>query len=217
MSEHVPSSTVNVSGTVKMSYGFITGVVLGVLTGGAAVLVAWWMSKRGLGAPAFQGPPMLLAPGLRPIIDIDEDTSAPALGEAIVKDAKIVPPSVLRATPNTPPNTPPREYARPIGQSFLLPGPGQDAIRVASTTDIPYMVQVRPVDPPGAFAILSFSPTELNIRGPGTAVPIGDTIVIPVGQWQNIPMGPNMALYARGNQGGANRITLSVSGSPVGG
>ncbi|UCC72079.1 MAG: hypothetical protein JSV86_17175 [Gemmatimonadota bacterium] len=193
---------INVSGTVKLSNGFLTGLLLGILTGGIGMLAVVWFHRRYLNGPvgSFAAPTL----DRLPVLDLPAADDSFEL-EGVKEDkVPVGPPSM---------NTPPREYAQPITESFLLPGPGGDAIRIASTTDVPYMVQVRPVDPPGAFAVLSFSPTELNIRGPGVAVPVGHTIIIPVGQWQTVPMAPNSALYARGNIAG---VTLSVSGSPTG-
>jgi len=111
-------------------------------------------------------------------------------------------------------------------RTYALPwmgDPKSQAVRVASAGDRPYEVVVRTVAPPGSFAIFSFDANEMNMRGvpvvaAGTsAIPAGDFLVIPGGQFQIVRLSPKMALFAKGNIGpGAvvgDAVICSVTGA----
>jgi len=107
-------------------------------------------------------------------------------------------------------------------RTYQLPWLGDQnnpAIRIATAGAEPYEVTVRVVSPPGGLAALSFSPNELNLTqsivGPNmSAVPTGDTLIIPSGQKHNVFMNPRQALYARGNFSPSNpngAVVLSIT------
>jgi hypothetical protein len=174
----------------RFKWGIALGVGLGALGG---LLIYLWRRNRLLSDAVVQnevGAAQLPAPIINP-----PPIVAPALGAAIL-DA-----------PEEP--LPQATNARPTIRSYVLPAPGAEAVRLVSSADRPYKVMVRVVDPPGAFAVFSFDASSLNNA---TAVPTGENIIIPVGQWQTIPMPPRSALYGRGS--GAS-VTVSVTGSPV--
>jgi len=120
-------------------------------------------------------------------------------------------PAPLRTTPSTM-----RTYQLP-----WLADPQAPAIRVATAGTEPYAVTVRVVSPPGALAALSLSANELNIQQPViaanmSAVPTGDTLIIPAGSKQTILMNPRDILYARGNFANANpngAVVVSITAS----
>lgn len=90
-------------------------------------------------------------------------------------------------------------------KSWTLPSTGEP-YQIVKANRRPYRVVVRTVGPPGAFAIVSPDPTELAINT--NAVPIGDTLIIPAGEQNEIRLTPRQALYARGNVPG---VCLSVT------
>jgi hypothetical protein len=86
-------------------------------------------------------------------------------------------------------------------RSFFLPSladPRSEAIRLATAVDESMIVVVRAIAPVGGFAVLSFSAAELNTPG-ASAIPIGDTFVVVVGEKQEIRLAPRQVLYAKGS------------------
>jgi len=117
---------------------------------------------------------------------------------------------------------------QPFGQSTMrtyrapwLADPNTPAIRIATAGNVSHEVIVRVVAPPGALAAFSFSPNELNIPqalvAPGvSAVPAGDTLIVPAGQQQLIRMNAKQVLYAKGNMSPTlnptGPVVVSISG-----
>ena len=99
---------------------------------------------------------------------------------------------------------------RTFMRSYTLPyigDPRSEAIKVAEAGTVAYEVVVRVVQPPGGFAVLAFDPNELNVSGVpfvqtlGTsysAFPVGNTLIMPAGQFQVLRLAPRQSLYAKG-------------------
>jgi hypothetical protein len=120
--------------------------------------------------------------------------------------------------------TQPQRHTPSSMRTYRLPWlADQDAgaIRIATAGAEPYEVTVRVVSPPGALAALSFSTNELDLPqqviAPNmSAVPAGDTLVIPAGQKHVVRMNPRQALYAKGNFGPGNMngpVIVSITAS----
>lgn len=171
---------------------FAVGILVGVALSVAGGVVYYLLRRKSPTAPlegiaiqslprlTLPNPPAIVAPPKQP--SVDEDLFHP-------------------------PAPVPKRRANTTIRSYTLPGPGQDAVRLVSSGDAPYTVMVRVVDPPGAFAMFSFDASVLNN---GVAVPTGENVIIPVGQWQTITLPPKSALYGRGSAAG---VTASVTGS----
>ncbi len=86
---------------------------------------------------------------------------------------------------------------------------GSQAIRVAGNDQMPIEAHVRAMGPPGSFATLSFSASELNTPGLGATIPNGYNYTIPAGEQQRIPLNRAQALYAKGNVDGVQLSVLS--------
>ena len=167
----------------RFGWGLIAGTGLGALLSGLIVYFVVRRRKEATPAPVLMG-----------AVPVQFAAPPPLPGPKIA-----APQEVVRKEP---------QHSMPVTKSVELPGPGVDAVRLVSSTDRSYMAQVRVVDPPGAFGIIGFDANELNISA-AVAVPQGNNLIIPVGQWQTIPMGPHQALYGRGSIAG---VTVSVSG-----
>jgi hypothetical protein len=113
-------------------------------------------------------------------------------------------------------------YSQSTLRTYRLPWLADEstpAVRIGAAGDASMEAVVRVVSPPGALAAFSFSPNELNIPqtvvAPGlSAVPAGDTLVIPAGQQQQIHMNPKQVLYAKGNMSPSNPtgpVVISIS------
>jgi hypothetical protein len=191
--------------TRKSGSGFKIGLaILGVATLGVGVF--WWLRKHKKPEEEGQGEAPL--EGSLPLpLPQTVSLAAPA----------IVPPADTGTVVG---DLPVQRGSKPIARSYTLPGPQvgavpqpeTNAVRLVSSTDQAYNVMVRVVDPPGAFGIFAYDANQINIYG-AQAIPVGDTIIIPVGQWQRIPLAPYSSLYGRGSVLG---VTASVTGHPAG-
>ena len=94
-------------------------------------------------------------------------------------------------------------------RSFYLPtlaDSRSEAVRIATATDRPCRATVRVVAPSGGFIAVAYSPSELNVPGLD-AIPVGDTLIMPVGDVQEMRLSPRQALYAKGSVPG---VVVSV-------
>jgi len=94
-------------------------------------------------------------------------------------------------------------------RSFYLPtlsDPRSEAVRIATATDRPCRATVRAVAPSGGFIAVAYTPSELNIPGLDP-IPVGDTLIMPVGHTQEVRLSPHQALYAKGSVPG---VVVSV-------
>ena len=88
-------------------------------------------------------------------------------------------------------------------RTFTLPAISaarDDAVRIATATDIPFRATVRVVAPIGGWAVLAFSVGELNNASEN--IPTGDTLIMPAGDQQEFRLPPRQALYAKGSVDG---------------
>lgn len=171
----------------RFKWGLFVGLGLGAAAVGAVV---WWKTRKktsdlGRYIPTF---PSVPAPKAIP----PPETPEPPPDD-------VYPGGLLNPT-----------RANPTIRSYTLPAPGQDAVRIVSSAERPYMVMLRVVDPPGSFGMFSYDATTLNNATP---IPTGENIIIPVGQWQTVPLPPFSAIYGRGS---AANVVVSVTGNPVG-
>lgn len=168
---------------------FGLGLFVGLGTGALVSTIVVYFIMRRRKVPATMTAP---APTAGPVLQLAAPPPLP--GPKIA-----APREVVREEP---------QRAVPVTKSIELPAPGVDAVRLVSSTDRAYTAQIRAVDPAGGFAIIAFDANELNIAG-AVPIPQGNNLIIPVGQWQTIPMGPHQSLYGRGSVVG---VTVSVSG-----
>lgn len=91
-------------------------------------------------------------------------------------------------------------------RTFQLPSiltAGTEAVRIAtSPSGIHSRATVRVVAPGGGFAVVAFSPGELNIVWGTNNIPTGDTLVMPAGDQQEFRLPPRQAIYAKGSEDG---------------
>jgi hypothetical protein len=99
-----------------------------------------------------------------------------------------------------------------IMQSFILPTlsqPGAESVRIAQATHRPVEVVLRVIGPPGEWAAFSYDPVELNVdQG---LVPVGNTIIIPSGQFQPLHLRPRQVIYAKGSHSLTAEFPVCVS------
>ncbi len=173
----------------RFKWGILAGVALGV-SGSAGAVYLYCRHRASRHKEVQLEGPSILPPFMTPATFL-----APEAKKAgVAADVKAVMPN----------------YANPTIRSYVLPAPGADSIRLVSSSDRPYTVMLRVVDPAGSFGMFSFDPSTLNSTTP---IPTGENIIIPSGQWQTVPLAPHSALYGRGSVTG---VTVSVTGSPVG-
>lgn len=94
-------------------------------------------------------------------------------------------------------------------RTFYLPSltdPRSEAVRIATATDRHCRATVRVVAPSGGFIAVAYSPGELNTPGQD-AIPVGDTLIMPTGDTQEMRLSPRQALYAKGSVSG---VVVSV-------
>lgn len=175
----------------RFKWGLLLGLGLGSVAGLLVYMYLWRRELRWLASKA------------------DEQPVQGAAMPMINPPPIIVPPRPLPEAIDEGPPIPDRGRANSTIRSYALPAPGQDAIRLVSSSDRPYTVMVRVVDPPGAFAMFSFDASVLNNV---VAIPTGENIIIPVGQWQTVTIPPHSALYGRGS---VANVTASITGTPV--
>ena len=183
----------------RFKLGLFVGLGIGAFGAGGA-LYFWRRRKKdgleGLGA----APSAAAVPFPMPMPSMPSAPEIVAPHPATRSDDAFIEPLELPRAKN----------AKPIIRSYILPPPGGEAIRLVSSADQPYTVMLRVVDPPGSFAMFSFDPTTLNNT---IVIPTGENIIIPVGQWQSVPLPPYSALYGRGS---VSEVVVSVTGSPIG-
>lgn len=103
---------------------------------------------------------------------------------------------------------------RAILNTVTLPSltvPQSVAARLATATDVPYRVTVRVISPVASWAIMAYSPNDLDIPTLGV-LPVGETAIIPVGEFQRFRLAPRQALFAKGS---APNVVVSVISSEI--
>lgn len=91
---------------------------------------------------------------------------------------------------------------------------GAQAIRIASANKQPIRVTLRPIGPPGSFAVFSQSAAELNTPGLTATNPTGYVFSIPVGDVQTVDLHQRQELYAKGNVDGV-RLSITTALVPA--
>jgi hypothetical protein len=118
--------------------------------------------------------------------------------------------AILATLPVTPTRRVPLMKRPPVVKTVLLPPlTAASSVMIFATGELPAMVVVRTINPPGGYAAIAFDPNQLASLTP--VLTSGDVLIIPAGQDSPvIRVGPRQALYGKGNLAGV-AITLSAA------
>jgi len=87
------------------------------------------------------------------------------------------------------------------------------AVRLGQATTTMFDAVLRVVGPAGSFAAFSTDPTEVN-RPDMPAIPTGNVVIVPSGQFHSIRLRPREAVYGKGSVAG---VLVSVTCGEAGG
>ena len=173
----------NVWAGIALALGILAGMGLGAILALVFTRRSRQLQPQPVAGPPLSAPPPMMAlppPAMPPPISVPKHWSPPAQGP-------------LR--PTTGINT---------RRLPALATAGSQAIRVASAGAQAIRVTLRPIGPPGSFAVFSESAAELNTPGLAATIPTGFVFSIPVGDKETIDIHAKQALYAKGNVEGVN-------------
>jgi hypothetical protein len=184
----------------------------------AGVVVYLLLSRRrnyALGdSSSPQQPIIITAPSQQPQVYLVNNGHAEAIGPADPNSDRTT--SVLdrleRAISNF--GSPGRLPREPYMQTVRLPSvldPNAQQIRCVSATDVPYEAVLRVVGPGGTYAIFTTVPGALDRPDiANVAVPTGDALIVPSGQFHTIRLSPKQAVFGKGS---AANVLVSVTAS----
>jgi hypothetical protein len=186
----------------------------------AGVIVYLLLSRRrsyGLSDGSIQSPqqPIIITtPSQQPQVYLVNNGHAEAIGPADTNSDRTT--SVLdrleRAISNF--GSTGRLPREPYMQTVRLPSildPNAQQIRCVSATDVPYEAVLRVVGGAGTYAIFTTVPGALDRPDiANVAVPTGDALIVPSGQFHTIRLSPKQAVFGKGS---AANVLVSVTAS----